>query len=189
MFKNLFTSFAILLLSLTGCAQKTVKKETHKKPSVSFYSLKAKDIKGNEVSMSKYKGKNILIVNTASECRYTYQYEGLEKLYKKFKNDLVVLGFPTNDFWKQEPGSNKKIEQFCKINYGVTFPLFSKTTIKTKDMSPIYQWLTNPELNGWNKTKPSWNFNKYLIDKDGHLVAHFGSDTKPLSAKITSLIK
>lgn len=185
----MLTTLTMLLLSLTSCTKKPIEKERIKEAKTSFYKLDATTIKGETVSMGKYKGKNILVVNTASKCGYTYQYEDLEELSKKYKSDLVILGFPANDFFGQEPGSDKKIEQFCKLKYDISFPMFSKITVKGKNMSPIYKWLTNPEQNGWNSKKPGWNFNKYLIDKSGNLIAHFGSSVEPLSNKITSLIK
>lgn len=189
MFKNLFSLLSVLTFLLPGCIKKTVINETTQKPTSSFYDLKATSINGKEISMSTYKGKNILVVNTASKCGYTYQYEGLEKLHTQYGNDLAVLGFPANDFLWQEPGSNEKIEQFCKINYGISFQMFQKITVKGKNMSSIYQWLTNPKLNGWNSQKPSWNFSKYFIDRQGNLVAYFGPKVEPLSSEITDLIK
>ncbi len=189
MFKNLISFLSVLALFLPGCSKKTVVNETTQKPTSSFYDLKATTIDGKEISMSNYKGKNILIVNTASKCGYTYQYEGLEALHKKYGKDVAILGFPANDFFGQEPGSNEKIEQFCKLKYDVTFQMFEKITVKGKNMSAIYQWLTKPELNGWNSQKPSWNFSKYFIDRQGNLVAYFGPKVEPLSSEITDLIK
>jgi glutathione peroxidase len=185
---------AIALMLLTGCTlfgRKAKKNETPKQitPSTSFFNLSATDINGKKHSMSEFKGKYILVVNTASKCGYTGQYKELEELYKKYNSKLVVLGFPTNDFLWQEPGTNKEIQEFCSLKFGVTFPMFEKTTTKGKSKHEIYQWLTDKTLNGWNKTKPSWNFNKYLISPDGKLLEHFGSGIKPLSAKITDLIK
>ena len=191
MFKKLLSALSMFLLSFTGCDKEPMKTETEKTKiaKTSFYHLAAKDITGKEVSMNQFKGKTILIVNTASKCGYTGQYKELEELYKKYSKDLVVLGFPTNDFFGQEPGTNKEIAQFCSLKYHVTFPMFEKTTTKGSAMSPIYKWLTDPAQNGWNKKKPSWNFNKYIIDKNGNLVAHFGSGESPTSKKIVDLIK
>jgi glutathione peroxidase len=189
--KYMIALIIIGLLGITACSKKTVKteKEDAKTTKLSFYDLNATDINGQKISMRKYKGKTILIVNTASKCGYTGQYKQLEELYKKYSNQLVILGFPTNDFFGQEPGSNKDIAEFCTRKFNVTFPMFAKITVKGKDISPIYKWLTDPTQNGWNKKKPSWNFNKYVIDKDGNLIKHFGSGESPLSAKIVSLIK
>ena len=130
----------------------------------SFYAYSAEDINGEVISMSEYKGKKILVVNVASRCGYTPQYEGLQKLYENYGDSLVVLGFPSNDFMWQEPGSNTEIKTFCKTNYGVTFPMFSKIHVKGRKQHPIYEWLSDSKLNGWNDNSPSWNFNKYLLD-------------------------
>lgn len=162
---------------------------TPQKALSSFYQLKAEDIDGKTISMANYKGKYVLIVNTASKCGYTGQYKQLEELYQKYQDKLVVLAFPTNDFLWQEPGSNETIKNFCSTKYQITFPLFAKITVKGKNKSPIYQWLTDPAQNGWCKTKPSWNFNKYLIGPDGNLLAHFDQKVNPLSEKITQLLK
>lgn len=154
----------------------------------SFYDLKAKDIHGKDIPMSKFKGKTILIVNTASKCGYAGQLTELETLYQECQKDLVVLGFPTNDFWGQEPKSNKEIVQMCSLKK-VTFPMFAKTTTKGSEINEIYDWLTDQDKNGWNKKKPGWNFNKYIIDKKGNLVAHFGANTSPKSKKVKEQIK
>ncbi|MFT6765761.1 MAG: glutathione peroxidase [Alteromonas naphthalenivorans] len=185
---NKFMLLALALCVLTACNAK--KSNAKKAPAkASFYNLKAKDINGHTVPMSKFKGKTILIVNTASKCGYTGQYKELEELYQTFKKDLVILGFPTNDFFGQEPGSNKEIAQFCTRKYNVTFPMFEKTTTKGNDKHDIFDWLTSPSKNGWNKKKVSWNFNKHIIDKNGNLVDRFGSGESPLSKKIKDLIQ
>ncbi len=155
-----------------------------------IYDFTMDDIHGNPVHLSEYTGKVVLIVNTASKCGFTYQYEGLEKLYETYKDSgLVILGFPANNFLKQEPGSNEEIASFCQINYGVTFPMFSKISVKGKDMHPLYQYLTskttNPEFSG----KISWNFNKFLISKEGKIINRFGSKDKPESEKIIQAIE
>ena len=151
----------------------------------SFYAYSAEDINGEVISMSEYKGKKILVVNVASRCGYTPQYEGLQKLYENYGDSLVVLGFPSNDFMWQEPGSNTEIKTFCKTNYGVTFPMFSKIHVKGRKQHPIYDWLSDSKLNGWNNDSPSWNFNKYLLDKNGTLIELYGADVKPLDTLIT----
>ena len=157
--------------------------------SSNFYDLKAVTIDGQEISFEKFKGKKVLIVNVASKCGYTYQYEGLQKLHELYGNKVAILGFPANDFLFQERGSNEEIAEFCESNYGVTFQMFEKITTKGKKQSPVYHWLSNKELNGWNDQKPSWNFCKYIIDEDGKLVGFFDSKVKPLSEEIVSLIK
>jgi glutathione peroxidase len=187
-----FISLLLLLCILGSCPLIARRSKKQAKPTcakTSFYDLKAESIEGKTVKMSDFKGKYILIINTASKCGYTYQYEDLEKLSQKYKKDLVVLGFPSNQFFGQEPGDNKKIHSFCKVRFGVTFPLFTKIEVKGKNKHSVYSWLTDPEQNGWNKKVPSWNFNKYLINKKGDLVAHFGSSVKPLDKKITDHLK
>ncbi|HIN20192.1 MAG TPA: glutathione peroxidase, partial [Candidatus Marinimicrobia bacterium] len=124
--------------------------------SKSFYALSAEDINGEVISMNTYKGKKVLVVNVASRCGYTPQYEGLQKLYDTYGDSLVVLGFPSNDFMWQEPGRNTEIKKFCKTNYGVTFPMFSKIHVKGRKQHPIYDWLSDSKLNGWNDDSPSW---------------------------------
>jgi glutathione peroxidase len=137
--------------------------------------VKVKDIKGHEVDLAQYKGKVILIVNVASKCGYTTQYEGLQKLYEKHKDDgLVILGFPANDFREQEPGTEEEIAEFCKANYGVTFPLFSKISVKGDHQHPLYQKLTSqPEPIGGD---PKWNFTKFVVNREGNVVARFDAE-------------
>lgn len=157
-------------------------------PKKSFYELEAISIDGKKISFDQYKNKKILIVNVASKCGYTYQYEGLQKLQDIYQDKVIVLGFPANDFFNQESGSNEEIEEFCEINFGITFQMFEKTTTKGKKQSPVYQWLTNKDFNGWNAQRPTWNFCKYLVNEKGELVGFFNSKIKPLSEEITSLL-
>ena len=151
----------------------------------SFYDFHAQDIEGNIISMNDFKGKKVLVVNVASRCGYTPQYEGLQKLHETYGDSLVVLGFPSNDFMWQEPGSNTEIKKFCTTNYGVTFPMFSKIHVKGRKQHPIYDWLSDSKLNGWNDDSPSWNFNKYLLDENGAIIELYGADVKPLDTLIT----
>ncbi len=144
----------------------------------SFYSLKAISNNGEEISFEKYKGKKVLIVNLASQCGYTPQYAELERLHQQNK-DLVVLGFPANNFGAQEPGSDQEIAEFCRLNFGVTFSLFTKNDVKGIDKQEVYQWLTDKNKNGWNDEEPKWNFYKYLIDENGNLLKVFSSSVKP----------
>src|SRR6185312_8323346 len=139
----------------------------------SVYDFKITGLDGNPIDLSQYKGKKILIVNTASKCGYTPQYADLEKLYTTYKDKLVIIGFPANNFAQQEPGSNKEISEFCTKNYGVTFPMAAKISVKGDDMAPIYHWLTEKKNNGFQDSEVKWNFQKYLIDENGHLVAVF----------------
>lgn len=152
----------------------------------SIYNFKVAALNGGTIDFADFKGKKILIVNTASKCGYTPQYEGLETLYEKYKDRLVVIGFPANNFFRQEPGSNESIEAFCKQNYGVTFPMAAKISVKGKDIAPVYQWLCNKNENGVMDAKISWNFNKFLLDENGKIIAHFKSKVKPMSEEIVS---
>jgi glutathione peroxidase len=154
------------------------------KAQESIYDIEVTTIDGEVVKLEKFKGKKLLIVNTASKCGYTPQYEELEKLYEKYKDQLVVLGFPCNQFGGQEPGSEKEIKAFCTKNYGVTFPMFSKIDVKGENQHPLYRWLTNKELNGVESSKVKWNFHKYLIDENGNYIAHFPSSVNPMSEEI-----
>lgn len=143
------------------------------------------DIEGKEVQLSDYAGKTVLIVNVASKCGLTPQYEGLQQLYAQYEKDgLVVLGFPANNFMGQEPGSDEEIKAFCSSNYNVTFPMFSKISVKGKDMHPLYQFLTTI-----TDSKVQWNFQKYLVDKDGNVVTYFSPRTQPMDEEVIAAIK
>jgi glutathione peroxidase len=145
-------------------------------------------LNGEEINFSQYKGKKVLIVNTASKCGYTPQYEDLQWLHENYGDKVAVLGFPANNFGGQEPGTNEEIAGFCKKNYGVTFQMFDKIDVVGKNQHPLYQWLTDPTKNGWNDQAPSWNFCKYLIDENGTLIKFFGSGVNPAEETITSLL-
>ncbi len=150
------------------------------KPIVDFYTLNAQLIDGTVLNFSTLKGKKIMLVNTASDCGFTAQYEALENLYQQHKDSLVIIGFPANDFGNQEKYSNEKIAGFCKKNYGVTFPLAAKAVVvSNKNQHPVYQWLTDASRNGWNHQSPTWNFCKYLIDEKGTLVGFYNSSVQP----------
>ena len=167
----------------------TSKAQEKKSPAIEdFYALSFNTISGEKFDFSQLKGKKVLIVNTASKCGFTPQFKELEELHKKFGNQLVVLGFPSNDFLNQDPGTNSEIQSFCELNYGVTFQMMEKSSVKGKGKNSVYQWLADPSKNGWCKSEPSWNFNKYLIDENGNLLEHFGSKVKPLSSEIISLL-
>ena len=184
----IFLAIGTAFLLVGFSAKKSDDSSKKSKAIASFYDLKATSIDGDEISFEKYKGKKVLIVNTASSCGYTYQYEGLQKLNDIYGNDVEVLGFPANDFLFQERGSDSDIADFCEKNYGVTFQMFSKITTKGRNQSPVYTWLTNKYLNGWNEKKPTWNFCKYLIDENGNLVEFFDKSVKPMSKEITELL-
>lgn len=156
----------------------------------SIYEVEARDIDGQLVSLDQYRGKTLLIVNVASKCRFTPQYEGLQRLYDKYQSrGLVVLGFPANNFAWREPGTDAEIKEFCTSKYNVTFPIFSKISVAGDDIHPLYRYLTdetaNPQLGG----KVTWNFNKYLVAPDGRPVAHFASDLVPESPEIVGAIE
>jgi glutathione peroxidase len=152
--------------------------------SKSFYNLSANLIGGKQITFSSFKNKKVLIVNTASKCGFTPQLKELEDLQQQFQDKLVVLGFPCNDFLFQEPKSNQEIQEFCSINYGVSFLMFEKVTLKKQNCSPVFEWLFNPNHNGWNSQKPTWNFCKYLIDENGNLTLFANSMVKPKDERI-----
>ncbi len=154
-----------------------------------IYDFNVASINAGSINFADFKGKKILIVNTASKCGFTPQYEDLEMLYKKYKDHLVIIGFPANDFFFQELKSNKHIAEFCKKNYGVSFPMAAKISVKGKDRAAIYNWLCNKSENGVMNAKVPWNFNKFLIDENGKLVAHFKSKVKPMSEEIISKLQ
>lgn len=161
-----------------------------KQPPVSFYSLKGILNNGDTLDFASLKGKKIMLVNTASDCGYTNQYTDLQKLSEQYKDRLVVLGFPANDFKEQEKGSNEAIAEFCKKNYGVSFPLMQKSkVIKSPQQNPVYQWLTDSTKNGWNNKPPAWNFTKYIINEEGVLTNFFGSSISPMSRDVEKAIK
>ena len=152
----------------------------------SIYDFKVEALDGSTIDFSKYKGKKILVVNTASKCGYTKQYEGLEKLYEQYKDKLVIVGFPANNFGGQEPGTNTEIGEFCKKNYGVTFPMAAKISVKGDDTAPIYKWLCSKAENGVLDAEIKWNFGKFLLDENGSLISYFPSKVEPMSEEITS---
>jgi glutathione peroxidase len=179
---NLMKTTSILLILLLVAFSLSAQK--------SFYDFTVKDIDGNDFSFAQLKGKKVLVVNTASKCGYTGQYEDLEKLYNEFKNSgFVIVGFPANNFMNQEPGTNAEIAEFCQKNYGVSFPMMSKISVKGKDMSPLYKWLTSKDENGVMNSSVKWNFQKYLIDENGKLVDVAYSKVNPYSSEITDWIK
>jgi glutathione peroxidase len=155
----------------------------------SIHGFTVKGIDGKDIKMSSFKGKKILVVNTASKCGYTPQYESLEKVYEQYKDKLVIIGFPCNQFGGQEPGSNEEIVEFCKKNYGVTFPLADKVDVKGSNTAAIYQWLTQKSKNGILDATISWNFNKFLLDENGKMIAYYPSNVRPDSDAILSNLK
>lgn len=176
----------IPLLGLLGCSSRTIPSGAKSKNS--FHELSTLSLDGKEINFSDFKGKKVLLVNVASKCGFTPQYGELQELYDKYNDQLVIIGFPANNFMKQEPGTNEDIAEFCERNYGVTFLMSEKISVKGNDIHPIFQWLTDKTQNGWNKKAPSWNFFKYLVDENGELQAVFSSRTSPLSEKLISKI-
>jgi glutathione peroxidase len=179
--KNYLILFAIMF-SLFSTAQSL------KDPSTSVYDIKINTLDGKPLDLNEYKGKKMLFVNVASECGFTKQYAGLQELYDKYKENLVVIGVPCNQFGNQEPGSASQIQTFCEKNFGVTFVMTEKVDVKGKNQHPLYKWLTSEELNGTTSSSVKWNFQKYLINEKGQFVDYFYSMTKPMSSKITKLL-
>lgn len=157
--------------------------------SKSIYDIDIQDAKGEKLDLNKYKGKKILFVNVASKCGFTKQYDDLQKLYKKYQEQLVVIGLPCNQFGHQEPGTEKEILSFCKLNYGVEFPITEKIAVKGENKHPIYQWLTQKENNGVKGSSVKWNFQKYMVDEKGQFVDYWYSLTKPMDSKIVKHLK
>lgn len=156
----------------------------------SFHDFVVKDINGKDFAFNKLKGKRVLIVNTASKCGFTPQYEDLQKLYEQYGGEnFEIIGFPCNQFMGQEPGSNEEIKAFCQKNYGVSFPMMDKIDVKGDAQHPLYTWLTDANLNGVDDAKVSWNFNKFLVDENGNWVAHLGSRTNPLDEEVVNFAK
>lgn len=181
--KNLVIAAFFSCLTLTAFGQQNDVKKT-------IYDFKVETIDGSELDLSSFKGKKVMIVNTASKCGLTPQYKELESLYQKYGGEkFVIIGFPANNFMSQEPGSNSEIKEFCTKNYGVSFPMMSKISVKGNDMAPIYKWLTSKEENGVKDSEVQWNFQKYLIDENGKLVDVVPPKESPMSEKITKWLE
>ena len=175
---------------LKGTNKKILQNKNNVLPLTSLYTIPFELNDGNIETLSSYQGQKILIVNTASDCGYTKKYEGLEKLYEANRDTLVIIGFPSNNFGEQEKGSDEEIAQFCKINYGVTFPLAKKSVvIKEQEQNKIFEWLSTKEKNGWLNQMPSWNFCKYLINEQGVLTHFFEPAIEPLHPEIAEAIQ
>lgn len=178
--QSIFLFATALLMTITMEAQ----------TKQSIHQFKVKDLSGNTFDFATLKGKKILVVNTASKCGYTRQYEQLEAIYKKYKDDnFVIVGFPANNFGSQEPGTNAEIATFCKVNYGVTFPMMSKISVKGSDMNEVYQFLTQKAKNGLKDSNVEWNFQKYLLNEKGELEQVYLSGVKPNDEKIINWIE
>ena len=166
------------------------KNTTGVKPLESFYDLKAVTNNGSLIHFKDFKGQNVLLVNTASDCGYTAQYGELEVLYELYKNKLIVIGFPSNSFKEQEKGSDEEIAEFCSITFGIRFLLMKKSVVvKSENQNEVFKWLTDKNKNGWNDKGPDWNFSKYLVNDRGELTHYFGPAVSPLSKMVTKNIK
>ncbi|WP_375434913.1 glutathione peroxidase [uncultured Hymenobacter sp.] len=180
----------IMRLSKSGSRGKVLENKQAKSPSLSFHQLESQLNTGKDLPFETLKGKQVLLVNTASNCGYTNQYAELQQLSEKFAGQLVVLGFPANDFREQEQDDDHTIQEFCQVNFGVSFPLMKKSVVvENGDQHPVYRWLTDARLNGWNQQAPEWNFAKYLISEDGRLTHYFGPAVSPLSDAVTKHLK
>jgi glutathione peroxidase len=182
-----FVGILSMISGLFGC--KTNTRPANVASKTSFYELETVSLSGDTIRFDQFKGKKVLLVNTASKCGFTPQYAELEQLHRQYRESLVVIGFPANNFMNQEPGSTEDIAEFCEVNYGVSFLMSDKVSVKGSDMHPVFQWLSQKDKNGWNSNSPSWNFQKYIVDEKGELKGVFAPNVKPLDDKIVSLIE
>lgn len=190
--KKVFIFLLSIVAFFQSCGQKkseASKNKTKELMGKTIYDYKVESLDGKEINFADFKGKKILIVNTASKCGFTPQYEDLEKLYEENKDKLVIVGFPADNFGNQEPGTNTEIGEFCQKNYGVTFPMAAKVSVKGDDIAPIFKFLTEKELNGVKNVDILWNFTKFLVDENGKLIDSFVSTTKPTDEAITKYVK
>jgi len=183
-----------IITALTGCffgKTKTIDSKTilNSEPKSPFFNIRIQSLEDKQVNLFDYKGKKILVVNTASECGFTPQYEELQQLQEKYSDKLIIIGTPCNQFGGQEPGDAAQIKNFCQKNYNVTFLMTEKMDVKGPNQHPLYSWLTKKSVNGVLDSEVSWNFNKYLINEEGKLLAYFPSTTGPISNSIISLIE
>ena len=176
--------FTIFIKTLT-----TTNKPIKMSASKSLYDIKIDSLQGKSIDLSSYKGKKVLFVNVASKCGFTPQYKDLQKLHDEYQDSLVVIGVPCNQFGKQEPGNSSEIEEFCEVNYGVSFLITEKVDVKGNEQHPLYTWLTKKIENGRKNSSVKWNFQKYLVGTNGEYIDYYYSITKPLSSKITKHIK
>src|SRR6266496_6105126 len=174
---------------LAGRRSKILRNKNKIVPAESLYKLSVPLNNGSQLNFDSLKGKKVLLVNTASDCGYTNQYDDLQKLFETTKDKLIVIGFPANDFREQEKGNDAEIAQFCKINFGVTFPLAKKSSVKGEKQNEIFKWLSDKNENGWNNKQPSWNFSKYLVNEQGLLTHYFDPAISPLSEEVKKAIQ
>lgn len=190
--KKLFIVILSAVAFLQSCTNQKSEKSVAKTQEMmgkTIYDFQVESLDGGKINFADYKGKKILIVNTASECGFTPQYKDLEELQNTYKDKLVIIGFPANNFGGQEPGTNAEIATFCEKNFGVTFPMAAKVSVKGEDIAPIFKYLTEKELNGVKNSSILWNFTKFLVDENGTLIDSFASTTKPTSESITKYLK
>lgn len=179
-----------LWISQKGTKEKLLQNSEGTTPPVSFHMLSVTLNNDKELFLSTLKGKKVLLVNTASDCGYTHQYAELQKLYQQAKDEVEIIAFPSNDFKEQERGSDEEINRFCAVNYDVSFPLAKKAVVvKSAGQHPVYQWLTNPEHNGWNSKAPSWNFAKYLVSEEGILTHYFEPSVSPVGEEVRTAVQ
>ena len=197
--KIIFSTVSILILTslmsfriikhLFSDKKMIVSKPTNVMTKGSFYDFKLQSLDGKEtIDFAKYKGKKVVVLNTASECGYTPQYADWQAFHKEYGNKVVVLGIPANNFGGQEPGSNKEIVMFCQKNYGVSFQMLEKVSVVGSDQHPLYKWLSKKDLNGWNDKEPTWNFCKYVINENGEVSHFFASGVKPNSPEFKKAV-
>jgi glutathione peroxidase len=180
----------IMRLSKASAKGRVLTNEKKVAPAQPFYNLNTVLNNGKPLEFSQLKGKKVLLVNTASNCGYTGQYEELQQLHEQKKDSLVIIGFPANDFKEQEKDNDADISQFCQVNYGVTFPLAKKSVVvKNENQNQVYNWLSDAKKNGWNEHEPDWNFSKYLLDENGVLTHYFGPAVSPLSPEVQEALK
>ncbi len=185
-FTKIASAFSVAMAVIISLAPTTSRKQLTGKNSVHDFTVNS--LEGKPIDLSKYKGKKMLIVNVASKCGYTPQYKTLQELHEKFGSKVAIIGFPANNFGGQEPGSSGEIKDFCQKNYGVSFQMMEKISVKGKDMHPLYQFLSNKKENGVTDDAPNWNFCKYLVDENGKVIKFFNSKVDPMSEEITSLL-
>ena len=188
--QKLLRLFYPLLMRLSASRRRILENTGGQVPVISFYSLQTLANNGQPFVFEQLKGRKVLLVNTASDCGFTAQYAELEQLSRQFDNILEVIAFPTNDFKEQEKGTDEEIDTFCKMNYGITFPIMKKSgVLKAAGQNTVFEWLTNKDKNGWNDKEPSWNFSKYLVSKDGVLTHYFDPAVSPMDEEVKKAIK
>jgi glutathione peroxidase len=186
---KIFYPVLMVVNRLTGKKNKIMSNKENAMPSASIYDLAVKLNNGKELKLADLKGKKILLVNTASNCGYTNQYADLQSISEKYRDRLVVIGFPANDFADQETGSDDEIAAFCQVNFGVNFPLAKKSSvIKGNEQNSVFRWLSDKRLNGWNDQEPTWNFSKYLVNEEGQLLNYFGAAVSPSGSEILGTV-